>query len=158
MLRTSISSSVCADVRQRVNLGRVLDNAVDLAVFHLDDLIDITRHAQVVGRHDTGPVLLVDQVREGLDDLVRQGGVQAGGRLVGQHHRRLVDQGAGDGHALLLAASWRVQWQNYRENLLIEERMSEFVEFEAVPLQLVRNKRQTVARSGELERRLGVVG
>jgi hypothetical protein len=54
-------------------------------------------------------------------------------------------------------ASWRVQWQNYRENLLlIEERMSEFVEFTAVPLQLIRNKRQTEARIADLERRLGI--
>lgn len=54
-------------------------------------------------------------------------------------------------------ASWRVQWANYRENLLlIEERMSEFVEFTDVPLQLVRNKRQTEARIAELERRLGM--
>lgn len=54
-------------------------------------------------------------------------------------------------------ASWRVQWGNYRENLLlIEERMSEFVEFTEVPLQLVRSKRQTEARIAELERRLGM--
>jgi hypothetical protein len=54
-------------------------------------------------------------------------------------------------------ASWRVQWQNYRENLLlIEERMSEYVEFTAIPLQLVKNKRQTEARIVDLERRLAV--
>jgi hypothetical protein len=54
-------------------------------------------------------------------------------------------------------ASWRVQWRNYRENmLLIEERMSEFVEFNDVPLQLVKNKRQTEARIADLERRMGI--
>ena len=54
-------------------------------------------------------------------------------------------------------ASWRVQWANYRENLLlIEERMSEFVEFTDVPLQLVRSKRQTEARIVDLEKRLGI--
>jgi hypothetical protein len=54
-------------------------------------------------------------------------------------------------------ASWRVQWGNYRENLLlIEERMSEFVEFTDVPLQLVKNKRQTEARIADLEKRLGI--
>ena len=54
-------------------------------------------------------------------------------------------------------ASWRVQWRNYRDNLLlIEERMSEFVEFNDVPLQLVKNKRQTEARIADLERRLGL--
>lgn len=54
-------------------------------------------------------------------------------------------------------ASWRVQWQNYCEYLLlIEERMSEFVEFTEVPLQLVKNKRKTEAQIAELERRLGL--
>lgn len=54
-------------------------------------------------------------------------------------------------------ANWRVQWQNYRGNLLlIEERMSEFVEFTEVPLQLVKNKRKTEAQIAELERRLGL--
>ncbi|MGB4802904.1 MAG: hypothetical protein WBV59_09615 [Anaerolineae bacterium] len=54
-------------------------------------------------------------------------------------------------------ASWRVRWQNYRENLmLIEERMSEFVEFTEVPLQLVKNKRKTEAQIAEFERRLGL--
>ncbi len=54
-------------------------------------------------------------------------------------------------------ASWQTQWRNYRENLLlIEERMSEFVEFTEVPLQLVKIKRQTEARIADLERRLGI--
>ena len=53
--------------------------------------------------------------------------------------------------------SWRVQGLNYRENLMmIEERMSEYVEFTAIPLQLVKNKRQTEARLAELEHRLGL--
>jgi hypothetical protein len=101
---TPATSLFAAALRQRIDLRPVLDNAVDLAVLHLDNLIDITRHAQVVGYHDAGPVLLVDRVSEGLDHLVRQGGVQAGGGLVGQHHGRLMDQGAGNGDALLLAA------------------------------------------------------
>ncbi len=64
---------------------------------------------------------------------------------------------AGLGDAQL--ASWRVQWNNYRENLmLIEERTSEFVEFTAVPLQVVKSKRQTEARIAELEQRLGIGG
>ena len=66
-----------------------------------------------------------------------------------------ISAGLGD----VQLASWRVQWNNYRENLmLIEERMSEFVEFTAVPLQLVKSKLQTEARIAELERRVGVAG
>ena len=62
-----------------------------------------------------------------------------------------------DGVSEAQIANWRVQWQNYRGNLLlIEERMSEFVEFTEVPLQLVKNKRKTEAQIAELERRLGL--
>ena len=45
---------------------------------------------------------------------------------------------------------------NYRANLmLIEERMSEYVNFTEVPLQLIKDKRQTEAKIQELESRLG---
>ena len=54
-------------------------------------------------------------------------------------------------------ANWRVQWANYRENhMLIEERMSEYVESTAIPLQLVRSKRQVEAKIAELEAKLGL--
>jgi uncharacterized caspase-like protein len=53
--------------------------------------------------------------------------------------------------------AWRRMLRNYRENLLlIEERMSEYVEFIAIPLQLVRSKRQTEAKIAELEQKLGL--
>lgn len=46
------------------------------------------------------------------------------------------------------------QLTNYRENLLlIEERMSEYVEFTQIPLQLIRNRRLTEAKIVELEKR-----
>lgn len=52
--------------------------------------------------------------------------------------------------------TWQRMLANYRESLLlIEERMSEYVEFTAFPLQLEKNKRQTVAKIAELERKLG---
>lgn len=51
--------------------------------------------------------------------------------------------------------TWRQMLANYRENLLlIEEHMSEFVEFTDIPLVLVRNKRQTEQEIAELERKL----
>jgi len=54
-------------------------------------------------------------------------------------------------------ATWRRMLTNYRENLLlIEERMSEFVEFTAIPLQLVRNEHHVEAQIADLERRLGL--
>ncbi len=44
---------------------------------------------------------------------------------------------------------------NYRENLLIlEERMSEYMEFTAIPLQWTKNKHLVEAKVAELERNL----
>lgn len=54
-------------------------------------------------------------------------------------------------------ATWQRMLANFRENLLlIEERMSEYVEFSEIPLQLVRSKRQTEQRVAELEAKLGL--
>ena len=54
--------------------------------------------------------------------------------------------------------SWQRQLANYRENLLlIEERMSEYVEFTAIPLQLERSRRTVEAKIQELEAKLGIM-
>ena len=54
-------------------------------------------------------------------------------------------------------ATWRRMLSNYRENLLlIDERMSEYVEFVSVPLQLVKSRRRVEAQIAELERKLGL--
>ncbi len=54
-------------------------------------------------------------------------------------------------------AAWRRMLSNYRENLLlIEERMSEYVEFAAVPLQLVKSRRRVEGQIVELEKKLGL--
>lgn len=53
------------------------------------------------------------------------------------------------------ARTWRRMLKNYQENLLlIEERMSEYVEFASMPLQLVRSKQVTEANIIELEAKL----
>jgi hypothetical protein len=53
--------------------------------------------------------------------------------------------------------TWQSMAQNYRENiLLMEERMSQYVEFTDIPLQLVKNKRQTETRLNEIEQKLGL--
>ena len=52
-------------------------------------------------------------------------------------------------------ASWQRQLTSYRDNLLlIEERMSEYVEFNEIPLQLIKNKRLVETRIQDLERQL----
>ncbi len=56
-------------------------------------------------------------------------------------------------------ATWRRMLVNYRENLLlIEERMTEFVEFTDIPLGLVKNKRRIEAEITKLEQKLGIKG
>jgi hypothetical protein len=54
-------------------------------------------------------------------------------------------------------ASWQRRLAIYRENLLlIEERMSEYVIYTDIPLQLIKSKRRTEAQIAELERKLGL--
>jgi hypothetical protein len=53
--------------------------------------------------------------------------------------------------------SWQRQLANFRENLLlIDERISEYVDYQAVPLQLIKNQRATNDRIMALERQLGL--
>ena len=55
------------------------------------------------------------------------------------------------------SATWQRMLANYRENLLlIEERTSEYVEFTAIPLQLIKSKRNVEAQIVELERKMGL--
>jgi hypothetical protein len=52
---------------------------------------------------------------------------------------------------------WRRMLVSRREALLlIEERMSEFVEYQDIPLQLIKNQRRTEAQIIELEQKLGI--
>jgi hypothetical protein len=52
-------------------------------------------------------------------------------------------------------AAWNRMLVNYRENLLIlEERMSEYMEFTAIPLQWTKNKRFVEAKVAELEHKM----
>lgn len=54
-------------------------------------------------------------------------------------------------------AAWQRMLANKRENLLLmEERMSEYVEYQEVPLQLIKNKRLTESQIAELEGKLGL--
>ena len=75
----------------------------DLAVMQADDAAGIAvSQLRVVGDHDDE--LVLGYLLEDLHDLHGGVGVQGAGRLVGQKDIRVVHQGAGDGHALHLAA------------------------------------------------------
>jgi len=85
------------------DLIAIFINLYELAILHLEDTIHELAHAKVVRDHDAGAVVFVDQVGKGLHHLVGTLGIEGGGRLVGKDEGRIVDQGAGDGHALLLS-------------------------------------------------------
>lgn len=54
-------------------------------------------------------------------------------------------------------SSWQRRLANYRYNLLLmEERMSEYAEFTAIPLQLIRDKQLTEVTIAKLEQKLGL--
>ncbi|MEH2229532.1 MAG: caspase family protein [Nostoc sp.] len=54
-------------------------------------------------------------------------------------------------------ATWKRMLTNYRKNLqLIDERMSEYIDFIAIPLQLENNRRLTETKIAELEQKLGI--
>ena len=55
-------------------------------------------------RHDNGQSPFPDQILEHADHAQTHLGIQLRRRLVGKQHLRRVGDGAGDGHALLLAA------------------------------------------------------
>ena len=82
-------------------LGLVAD---DDAVAEFDDAFaHLVDDVVVVRGHDHGGAVLVDLVQH-AHDAHGGGGVQVAGGLIGQQDARAVDDGAGDRHALLLAA------------------------------------------------------
>ena len=64
----------------------------------------MTRRHRVVGDHDDGLPLPVDQAAQQAQDLPAARRIQHPGRLVGEDHLRPGDQCAGDGDPLLLPA------------------------------------------------------
>jgi len=82
-------------------LGRRADG--DLLAVQADDLVPASRLLDVVGG-DEQDAALVAQLAEQRFDAGRAGGVDAAERLVEQHHRPVLQQRAGDQHALPLAA------------------------------------------------------
>ena len=89
-------------VRSRPPLDDLLV-APDQAVAHVDDAPGVGRDVRLVGDQDDGLAGVVELL-EDADDLLRGARVEVAGGLVGEQDRRVGDQGAGDGHPLLLAA------------------------------------------------------
>ena len=78
-------------IGQLLDFFRVGSDSRQFAVDHLEDAVGVAAHAQVVGHHDADAVLLVDQLGKGLHNLEGEGGVETGGRFVGQDEFRIMD-------------------------------------------------------------------
>ena len=76
----------------------------DFAVAHVEDAVGDLGGLGVVGDHEDGLVELAAGVAEHLEDGVGVFGVEVAGGLVGEDDGGAVDERAGDGDALLLAA------------------------------------------------------
>ena len=75
----------------------------DLAVAHVEDAVGDLGGLGVVGDHEDGLVELAAGLAEHLEDGVGVFGVEVAGGLVGEDDGGAVDEGAGDGDALLFA-------------------------------------------------------
>ena len=82
---------------------------------HEDAVGDVLHHAEIVGDHDDGGARpgRADG-GEGVEDLNARGHVDGAHRLIGEDHFGLVDDSAGDDHALRLAAG-QVDWVPVQE-------------------------------------------
>ena len=84
---------------QKLGVGSLLD---DMAMVHDDDEIGIDDGGEAVCDGDDGAVFH-QRVKCLLDKMFR-GGVERGCRFVENENRRILEQGAGDGETLFLAA------------------------------------------------------
>ncbi len=82
-------------------LLQLFDNA---AVGEFKDAPGMRRHLGIMRGNDQRGLLFGVQVFKQFDDFTARVRIQVAGRFVGQDQFRFVDEGAGDGDALLFAA------------------------------------------------------
>jgi hypothetical protein len=83
--------------------------STNAAVAHVNGAVAVIRRGLgVVRDHEDGLAQPLVQVAQNLEHGFGVLGVEVAGGLVGQQNGRVVDDGARDGHALLLAAGERV--------------------------------------------------
>src|SRR5262249_14197763 len=76
----------------------------DVSVFNADHPIGERQYAGIMGDHQYAARMVLRDLGEQLHDRVAILAVERRGRLVGEDGRRVADDGARDGDALLLAA------------------------------------------------------
>ena len=78
--------------------------AFNESVPHANDALAMAGNIFLVGHDENGDSPVIIERLKRLQDFFGGGGIEVAGWLVGQEEGRLVDQGPGDGHTLLLAA------------------------------------------------------
>src|ERR1035437_8673027 len=87
----------------RLALVLVSDIAFNMAVTQTDGAAGAFAHTGIMGDENQGFALGI-QFIENFHNLHAGGGIEIAGGFIGQDDERIVDQRAGNGHALLLAA------------------------------------------------------
>jgi hypothetical protein len=124
----------------------------------LDIALWVGRRVPELTRDRQHPMIKVSNLEDNFAVAWYAGGGKAVSPLPGSRLKRPAPAALGmAGADDLQRANWQKMLANYRQNLLlIEERMSEFVEFSSIPLQLVRGHRQVEATITDLEQKLGL--
>ncbi len=89
---------------RRRDAPRVVPCLGDATVGQADHAVGHAGHGRVVRDHHHRGAQVGAHLGDDLQHALARGVVQRAGGLVAQQHRRLLGNGAGDGHALLLAA------------------------------------------------------
>jgi hypothetical protein len=100
----SIRGALPQQQRGRFERVRVGGIAGDMAIDEAHQAARVGRHVGLVRDHQHGDAVLLVQAAQQFHDLLAALGVEVAGGLVGEQNGRLADDGAGDGHALLLPA------------------------------------------------------
>lgn len=101
----------CLEQLLGVGVDGVVKDAVHGVLLHDSPLLHddhpvaaLVDHVQVVGDEEVAQVVLPPQAHEQVQNLVLDGHVQGGDRLVQNHQPGPHDHGRGDGHPLALTA------------------------------------------------------
>ena len=85
----------------RLTFRAIAGVAFDSTVTETDGAMSVGGNIVIMGDEDEGFALLVELIEE-AQDLGTRGRIEIARGFVGQDHQRVVDEGAGDGDALLL--------------------------------------------------------
>jgi hypothetical protein len=75
----------------------------DPSIGEKDHAIGIGGSGRIVGHHNQGLVVAIDNGAEEFEDRPAGPGIEGAGRFIGEDDLRAGNEGAGDGDALLLA-------------------------------------------------------